>query len=106
MKAQQARDRPRRGEIVLGSGQGLGADEDDFMAESRDKLRQGGEKDKKMKKKAPNNNGPRAPYASFASKADEGEGEVAAASVPAQEEPVKPVVRQTGPKPKAKVISF
>ncbi|WVQ98897.1 hypothetical protein IAU59_006028 [Kwoniella sp. CBS 9459] len=50
----------RRGEVVLGVGNGAGADEDDFMVEARAGLASGGEKDKgKKKKHAPARNSER-----------------------------------------------
>jgi zinc finger CCHC domain-containing protein 9 len=56
-------ERRRRGDMVLGMGDGAGADEDDFMVQSREDISVGKKKGSKgkMEKKPPANNGIRGP---------------------------------------------
>ncbi|WWD16097.1 hypothetical protein CI109_100522 [Kwoniella shandongensis] len=105
----------KRGEIVLGTGTGAGADEDDFMVEARETIGKAGEKVKR-KKHAPAKNGERpakglrAPVTEDAGSegvsnveqndAGAGEGE---SSVPLT---ARKAAAQSSAKPKPKVISF
>ena len=51
---------PKRGEIILGTAEGAGADEDDFMIQSRENLKEGAKNEKgKRKKHVPANNSQR-----------------------------------------------
>ncbi|WVR05406.1 hypothetical protein IAU60_002421 [Kwoniella sp. DSM 27419] len=110
--------RRRKGEIVLGTGGGAGADEDDFMVEARQGM--GQKQDGKKKKHAPARNSER-PMKRLR-EVDPVSGELGArlaggfhpASEPVptpSEEKVpltarKPVTQASGSKPKAKVVAF
>ena len=113
LRRQEAASRPRRGEIVLGSaaaaGQ-MGADEDDFMVDSRENMRDmsnGKKKGKgKREKHLPNNNGVRGLYMGKKEETAEGAvdqpGAVAQAGA-AEDAPAPPVAAVRS---KKKVVAF
>ena len=92
--------RPRRGEVVLGTGEGgAGADEDDFMVQSRETLREAGKDGNskgKKKKHPPANNGQRGKMADYDTTSS-----VPREAAVAEVREVKKV-----PKSKAKTVSF
>jgi len=80
---------PKRGELILGTAEGAGADEDDFMIQSRENLKENAKSEKgKRKKHVPANNSQRGLAAEYDTTSsiprDAPDAEVEAAPKPAK----------------------